>query len=173
MVDVVVRLHGLTDQAPKLWHLRVLAHIQLDDVPRTPIQPSIKEEFRQHDGVMTMLMFYRCRALPKHRYSIIEVDYGGGGHHTGLRDQEINCCVFGVPPAPIYNGAKEGRGGRPGGVLLPSGVGLPPFLVGLGEGVKEEGERKERGAPPPYLVQFRVEGEGRAALPWSTLISLH
>ena len=37
-VDVVVRLHGPTDQAPKLRHLRVLAHVQLDDGPRTPIQ---------------------------------------------------------------------------------------------------------------------------------------
>ena len=35
MVDVVVRLHGPTDQAPKARHLRVLAHVQLDDVPRT------------------------------------------------------------------------------------------------------------------------------------------
>ena len=32
-VDVVVRLHGPTDQAPKLQHLRVLAHVQLSDVP--------------------------------------------------------------------------------------------------------------------------------------------
>ena len=32
-VDVVVRLHGPTDQAPKLRHLRVLAHVQLDDDP--------------------------------------------------------------------------------------------------------------------------------------------
>ena len=31
MVDVVVRLHDPTDQAPKLRHLRVLAHVQLDD----------------------------------------------------------------------------------------------------------------------------------------------
>ena len=72
-VDVVVRLHGPTDQAPKLRHLRVLAHVQLDDVPRTPIQPSVEGEFRQHDGVVTMLMFYRRRASPKHRYDIIEV----------------------------------------------------------------------------------------------------
>ena len=36
-VDVVVRLHDPTDQAPKLRHLRVLAHVQLDDDPRTPI----------------------------------------------------------------------------------------------------------------------------------------
>ena len=35
MVDVVVRLHDPTDQAPKLRHLRVLAHVQLGDVPRT------------------------------------------------------------------------------------------------------------------------------------------
>ena len=39
-VDVVVRLHGLTDQAPKLRHLRVLAHVQLDDDPRTPSKVS-------------------------------------------------------------------------------------------------------------------------------------
>ena len=86
MVDVVVRLYGPTDQAPKLRHLRVLAHVQLDDVPRTPIQPSVEGEFRQHDGVVTILMFYRRRASPKHRYDIIEVDYGGGGHRTRLRD---------------------------------------------------------------------------------------
>ena len=86
-VDVVVRLHGLTDQAPKLRHLRVLAHVQLDDVPRTPIQPSVEGEFCQHDGVVTILMFYRRRASPKHSYNIIEEDYGGGGHRTRLRDQ--------------------------------------------------------------------------------------
>ena len=57
VVDVVVRLHGPTDQAPKLRHLRVLAHVQLDDDPRTPIQQSVGEEFRQHDGVVTILMF--------------------------------------------------------------------------------------------------------------------
>ena len=84
LVDVVVRLHGPTDQAPKLRHLRVLAHVQLDDDPWTPIQQSVGEEFRQHDGVVTILMFYRRRASPKHRYNIIE-DYGGRGHRTRLR----------------------------------------------------------------------------------------
>ena len=83
-VDVVVRLHGSTDQAPKLRHLRVLAHVQLDDDPRTPIQQSVGGEFRQHDGVVTILMYYRRRASPKHRYNIIE-DYGGRGHLTRLR----------------------------------------------------------------------------------------
>ena len=55
-VDVVVRLHGPTDQALKLRHLRVLAHVQLDDDPRTPIQESVEGELRQHDGVMTVVM---------------------------------------------------------------------------------------------------------------------
>ena len=85
-VDVVVRLQGPTYQAPKLRHLRVLAHVQLDDDPRTPIQQSIGEEFHQHDSVVTILMYYRRRASPKHRYNIIE-DYGGRGHRTRLRER--------------------------------------------------------------------------------------
>ena len=74
LVDVVIRLHGPTDQAPKLRHLRVLAHVQLDDDPRTPIQQSVGEEFRQHDGVVTILMFYHRRASPKHRYNCNTLD---------------------------------------------------------------------------------------------------
>ena len=81
---VVVRLHGPTDHAPKLRHLRVLAHVHLDDDPCTPIQQSVGEEFRQHDRVVTILMYYRRRASPKHRYNITE-DYGGRGHCTRLR----------------------------------------------------------------------------------------
>ena len=87
LVDVVVRLHGPTDQAPKLRHLRVLAHVQLDDDPQTPIQQSVGEEFRQHDGVVTILLFYHRRASPKQCYNMTEVEYGGGGHRTRLRDQ--------------------------------------------------------------------------------------
>ena len=86
MVDVVVRLHGPTDQAPKLRHLRVLAHVQLDDDPRTPIQQSVGEEFRQHNGVVTMMMFYPRRASPKLGDDMTEVEYGGGGHRTRLRN---------------------------------------------------------------------------------------
>ena len=63
-----------------------LAHIQLDDAPRAPIQQSFGEEFRQHDGMVTILMFYRRRASPKHRYNMIEVEYGGRGHRTRLRN---------------------------------------------------------------------------------------
>ena len=101
MLDVVVRLHGLTDQAPKLRHLRVLAHVQLNDDPRTLIQQSVGEEFRQHDGMVRMMMFYRRRASPKHRYNMTEVEYGGGGHRTRLRnDHEDQLVCLGVPPCP-------------------------------------------------------------------------
>ena len=61
------------DQAPKLRHLRVRAHVQLDDDPWTPIQQSDGEEFYQHDGVVTILMFSCRRASPKHRYNMTEV----------------------------------------------------------------------------------------------------
>ena len=97
-VDVVVRLHDPTDPSTERTAPPSSAHVQLDDVPRTPIQPSVEGEFRQHDGVVTMMMFYRRRASPKHRYSIIEVDYGGGGHRTRLKDQTDQLlCLWGAP----------------------------------------------------------------------------
>ena len=109
-----------------------LAHVQLDDAPRAPIQQSFGDEFRQHNGVVTMMMFYRCRASPKHRYDMTEVDYGGGGHRTRLKDQLINLRVHGVPPSPIYKGVEDGEPalyyGVPWGVLLPPGVGFPPSM---------------------------------------------
>ena len=131
MVDVVVCLHGPTDQAPKLQHLRVLAHVQLDDDPRTPIQQNVGEEFRQHNGVVTTMMFYRRRASPKHYNDMTEVEYGGGGHRTRLRnDHEDQLVCLEVPHAHVYKGAR-GEAGRPsmgapgGGVLLLVGVRLP------------------------------------------------
>ena len=66
-------------------------------------------------------MFYRCKASPKHGYNIIEMDYGGGGHHKRLKDQTINCCVSRVP-LPPYIKEQGGGCGRPGG------GGTPPFL---------------------------------------------
>ena len=72
-VDVVVRLHDPTDPSTERTGSPSSAHIQLDDDLRPPIQPSSGDEFRQHDGVVTMMMFYRRRASPKHRYDIIEV----------------------------------------------------------------------------------------------------
>jgi len=87
--------------------------------------------------------------------------YGGRGAPHMAKISMINCCVHGVPPAPVYKG---GRGevrstprGAPGGVLLPPGVGLPPLALLE----KERGRRKEeRGAPPPFLVLFGLGGGG-------------
>ena len=112
-----------------------------------------------------MMMFYRRRASPKHRYDMTEVDYGGGGHRTRLRDQEINCCVYGVPPAPVYKGAREEEVGphraRPKcGVLLglPSPSRIPPPILNRKRGREKEKEGRGR---PPSLVQFGPEGGAR------------
>ena len=50
---------------------------------------------------------------------------------------------------------------RPRGVLLPPGVGLPPFLVGIGfaEGGEKRRERR-KGGRPPLLVLFGPRGRG-------------
>ena len=110
-VDVVERLRDPTDPSTERTEPPSSAHVQLDDDPRAPIQQSFGEVFRQHDGVVTMMMFYRRRASPKHRYSIIEVDYGGGGHRTRLRnDHKDQFVCLGVPPAPVYKGVEEGEG---------------------------------------------------------------
>ena len=72
-------------------------------------------------------MFYRRRASPKHYNDMIEVEYGGRGHRTRLRnDLKDQLVCLEVPPASVYKGAKgEGAAGQEegtGGV----GVGLPP-----------------------------------------------
>ena len=123
MVDVVVRLHDPTDPSTERTAPPSSAHVQLNDDPRTLIQQSVGDEFHQHDGVVTMMMFYWCRASPKLRDDMTEVEYGGGGHRTRLRNDHDD-----QPPAPVYKGAR-GEAGRPlwarqgGGVLLL--VGLP------------------------------------------------
>ena len=55
-VNVVVRLHDPTDPSTECMAPPSSAHVQLNDVPRTPIQQSFTGEFRQHDGVMTVMM---------------------------------------------------------------------------------------------------------------------
>ena len=85
-VDVVVRLHDPTDPSTERTTPPSSAHVQLNDDPRTPIQQGVGEEFRQHDGVVMVMMFYQSRASPKHRYDMTEVEYGGGGHRTRLRN---------------------------------------------------------------------------------------
>ena len=68
---------------------------------------------------------------------------------------------LGVPLAPVYKGGmgevQPAPRGAPGGVLLPPGVGLPPLALLEKEGGRE---KEERGAPPPFLVQIVLEGEG-------------
>ena len=55
-VDVVVRLHDPTDPSTERTAPPSSAHVQLDDVPRAPIQQSFAGEFCQHNGVMTVMM---------------------------------------------------------------------------------------------------------------------
>ena len=55
-VDVVVRLHDPTDPSTERTAPPSSAYVQLDDVPRTPIQQILTGEFHQHDGVMTVMM---------------------------------------------------------------------------------------------------------------------
>ena len=85
-VDVVVRIHDLTNPSTERTAPPSSAHVQLDDDPRAPIQQSFGDEFRQHDGVVTMMMLSRRRASPKLRDDMTEVQYGGGGHRTWLRN---------------------------------------------------------------------------------------
>ena len=55
-VDVVVHPHDLTDPSTERTAPPSSARVQLDDVPRTPIQQSFMGEFRQHDGMVTVMM---------------------------------------------------------------------------------------------------------------------
>ena len=51
-----MRLPDPTDLSTERTAPPSSAHVQLDDDPRTPIQQSFTGEFRQHDGVMTVMM---------------------------------------------------------------------------------------------------------------------
>ena len=55
-VDVVVRLHDPTNLSTERTAPPSSAHVQLDDVPRAPIQQSFTGEFHQHDGMVTVMM---------------------------------------------------------------------------------------------------------------------
>ena len=149
------------------------AHVQLDDDPRAPIQQSFGDEFHQHDGVVTMMMFYRRRASPKLRDDMTEVEYGGGGHRTRLRnDHEDQLVCIGVPPAPVYKGARgEEAGPRRGrakcGVLLGLQV-----LVGVHqEGRKGEGSGERRKGAPPLPSPIRTSPWGGVRPPFGVFPS--
>ena len=55
-VDVVERLRDPTDPSTEHTAPPCLAHVQLDDVPRTLDPVEAEGEFRQHNGVATMMM---------------------------------------------------------------------------------------------------------------------
>ena len=55
-VDVVELLLVPTDQAPNIWHLRVLHTFSSMTSLELLIQQSIKGEFCQHDGVVMVMV---------------------------------------------------------------------------------------------------------------------
>ena len=55
-VDVVERLHDPTDPSTERMAPPRSAHVQLNEVPRTLDPVEVEGEFRQHDGVVTMMM---------------------------------------------------------------------------------------------------------------------
>ena len=96
-VDVVERLRDPNDPSTEHMAPPRSAHVHLDDVPRALDPVEDDGVFRQHDGVVTILMNYSSRASPKLCYSIIE-EYGGRGHRTRLRNRSrgstcVNLCV--------------------------------------------------------------------------------
>ena len=54
--DVVERLRDPTNPSTERTEPPRSAHVQLGDVPRTLDPVEAEEEFRQHDGVMTVMM---------------------------------------------------------------------------------------------------------------------
>ena len=55
-VDVVERLHNPTDPSTECTTPPRSAHVQLDDVPRDLDPVEAEGEFRQHNGVATVMM---------------------------------------------------------------------------------------------------------------------
>ena len=82
-----------------------------------------------------------------------------------------------VALAPVYKGARGGRPVLMGRALsrIPTRNPIPSRFPTREERGKEgKGERKkERGAPPPSLVQFGPKGEGGTAFPSRPSLSLH
>ena len=56
VVDVIERLRDPTDPSTECTTPPRSAHVQLGDVPRTLDLAEAEGEFRQHDGVVTVMM---------------------------------------------------------------------------------------------------------------------
>ena len=78
-VDVVELLPIPIDQVPNVRHLRVLHTFSSMTSLNLLIQQSVKGEFRQHDGVVTVMMKYRRRASPKLYDDMTKVCFCEGG----------------------------------------------------------------------------------------------
>ena len=57
-VDVVERIHNPTDPSTKRMAPPCSAHVQHDDVPRDLDPVEDEGEFRQHDGVATVMVMF-------------------------------------------------------------------------------------------------------------------
>ena len=64
-LDVVVRLHDPTDPSTERTAPPCSGHVQLDDVPCTLDPVEAEGEFRQHDGVATMMMKLPAQGFAK------------------------------------------------------------------------------------------------------------
>ena len=62
--EVDERLHDPTDPSTEHTAPPRSTHVQLGDVPRTLDPVEAEGEFHQHDGMVTLMMFYRRRASP-------------------------------------------------------------------------------------------------------------
>ena len=62
-VDVVERLRDPTDPSTERTALPRFTHVQLGDVPRTLDPAEAEGEFRQHDGVATVMMKFTGAGL--------------------------------------------------------------------------------------------------------------
>ena len=62
-VDVVERLRNPIDPSTERTAPPCSAHVQLDDVPRTLDPVEVEGEFRQHDGVATVMMIFPAQGL--------------------------------------------------------------------------------------------------------------
>ena len=107
-----------------------------------------------------MMMFYKSRASPKHRYDIIEVDYGGGGGapHTAKRSKGSIVVSPRGASLLVYKGEEEeeraGPYGAPWRSPTPTGSRTPSLPCWIRRRGKEEGERGRKGGRRPLSLSY-------------------
>ena len=67
-IDVVERLHDPTDPNTERTAPPCPAHVQHDDVPRALDPVEDEGEFRQHDGMLTVMMKSPAQGFALRRY---------------------------------------------------------------------------------------------------------